>query len=304
MTNTTQTYWDVDGESLQTYAFNITTLGGDRLAPAPVRGSNITIPYKPGTLWVPKVPDERVITLGAWVIGANEDGSIPTDENARRVFDRNWRKLRQLLWRPRKQFVLTKRFWLPDSELVAGGVDTSALPKDGDWTLYTARALASYADGLTPTMQGPGRATFTVDLLLSDPYFYGDEISIDFSMAPADGSHPGPLHTVSVLGDDRTTAIEVDFEGPLTAPRITNSSETDLWVSYATVVPDGESATIRVAPFSATHYPSGTPYKTSGYVSHSGDHFWLFLEPGDADVALSAQIGTGVATLRYQPVWV
>lgn len=304
MTNTTETFWDVDGESLQTYAFNIVTLGGDRETPPPTRGENITIPYMPGSMWVPKIPDSRVVTLGMWVIGANEDGTQPTDADARRTYDQNWRHLRRLLWTPRRQFTLTKRFWLPEADLVAAGVSVAALPQSGAWRLYTASARGEYAGGLNPTMNGPARSAFTVDILLSDPFFYGSEIEIDFSMAPADGSHPGPQKTISVLGDDRTTAIEVDFEGPLSAPRMTNSSEESLWLSYSTEVLDGESATVRVAPFSATHYPSGVPYKSSGYVRHAGDHFWLFLTPGEADLALSAQGGTGVATIRYQPVWV
>ncbi len=302
MSNTTETYWSVDGESLQTYAFNITTLGGDRLAPPPVRGDDLRVPYMPGTVWVPRVPDARTITLGMWVIGANEDGTIPQDENLRRTFDRNWRKLRQLLWTPRKQFTLTKRFWLLDADLVAAGVDTSAMTKEGDWTLYTASAKGTYASGLTPTMNGPARAVFTVDILLSDPYFYGDEIAIDFSTETG-GANPGPEQIIQVIGDDRTSWIEVDFEGPLTSPQINNEEGTELWLRYGAEVPDGEESTVRVHDFSATHYTSGDPYKSSGYVQHSGDHFWLYMDPGEATLSLQAQDGTGVAQLRYRPVW-
>lgn len=301
--NSTETFWAVDGQSLQTFAFNITTLGGDREAPPKLRGSDVSVPYMPGTRYVPRVPDSRVITLGMWVIGANEDGTIPVDEDRRRTYDRNWRKLRKLLWRPRKQFTLTKRFWLPTEELEAAGVNTQALAKSGEWALYTATAMASYADGLVPVMSGPARATFTVDLLLSDPFFYGDEVAIDFSMTSG-GTYPGPLETIEVLGDDRTTWIEVDFQGPLTAPRISNDTEVqELYLRYATDVPDGESATVRAHDFSATHYPAGVSYKSSGYVQHEGDKFWMYLEPGTTDLALSAQAGTGVAQLRYRPVW-
>lgn len=304
MTNTTETFWDVDGVSLQTYAFNITTLGGDRSAPPPVRGADLKVPYMIGTKYVPRVPDARTITLGMWVQGSQEDGSAPTEEHAKRTFDRNWRKLRQLLWRPRKQFTLTKRFWLLDADLVAAGVDTSALPKEGDWTLYSASAQATYVGGLNPTMQGQAHGVFTVDLLLSDPFFYSDEITIPFSMATG-GSNPGPDRTVEILGDDRTMSIEIDFEGPLTSAQILNDSEaTTPFVKYAAVIADGETATVRVLPFNATHYPTGTPYKASGNVQHKGDLYWLYVEPGTTLLKLSAQSGTGVANLRYRPAWI
>lgn len=303
MTTSTETYWAVDGVPLQTMAWNITTLGGDRMAPPAVRGSDIQVPYMPGSLWVEKVPDARVITLGMWVIGANEDGSIPTDETLRRTFDRNWRKLRNLLWTPRRQFTLSKRFWLLDEDLVAAGIDTSLMQKDGDWTLYEAEAKGTFTGGLTPTMNGPARAVFTVDILLSDPYFYSAEIAVEFStdVVPP---NPGPIQTIQVLGDDRTTWIEMDFEGPLTSPRFDNNSVTgELWVRYGTEVPDGESATVRIHNFSATQFTAGEDFKSSGYVQHDGDKFWLYLNPGETEIELSAQAGTGTATLRYKPRW-
>ena len=303
MTNTTQTFWSVDGVSLQTYAFNITTLGGDRMAPPPVRGADQEIPYMTGTRWVERTVDARTITLGMWVIGANEDGSAPLTGNRRRQFDKNWAKLRKLLWTPRRQFTLTKKFWVLTEDLVAGGVDPTPLPKDGDFALYTASAKGSYAGGLNPQMNGPARAVFTVDIRLSDPFFYSEEIETEFSINTGSGL-PGPTQDIFVLGDDRTSNIEIDLEGPLTSAEITNlTEEQDLWVRYASVVPDDETATIRVHNFTATHYPSGTPYKTSGYVQHAGDKNWLYLEPGDAQLRLESSAGTGKATLRYRPAW-
>ena len=304
MTNTTETYWEVDGVSLQTYAFNITTLGGDRLSPPPVRGSNQRVPYMIGSRYVPRVPDDRTITLGMWVQGSQEDGTPPKDESLRRQWDRNWRKLRRLLWTPRRQFTLTKRFWLLTEELEEAGVDVSVMPQEGDWTLYSASTKGTYAGGLSPSMNGQAHGVFTVDLLLSDPFFYGDEISIPFSMTEGSG-FPGKTRNVVILGDDRTMNIELDFEGPLTSPMVTNETEPQtLFVNYATEVSDGESATIRVMPFNATHYTTGQPYGASGNVRHRGDAYWLYLEPGQCRLKLSAQLGTGVAEARYRPAWV
>lgn len=303
MTNTTDTYWDVDGVSLQTYAQNIITLGGDRAAPTRLRGDDALVPYVPGTRWLPKVPDARTITLGMWVSGANSDGTAPTDASLRMKYDQNWRALVKLLWQPNRQFTLTKRFWVPEADLVAAGVSVSGLPVQGGYRLYTASALASYGGGLNPSMSGPARAAFTVDLLLSDPFFYSAPISINFSTATG-GSNPGLTRTTTVLGDYRTTAIEMDFTGPLTSPRFTNSSEPQsLYTQYSNVVAAAESAALFVQKFAATHFLTGSTYRASGYVTHAGDRFWLYLDPGSTTLVLSTQAGTGTAVLKYQPRW-
>lgn len=304
--NTTETFWEVDGQSLQTYAFNITTLGGDRQAPPPVRRQSQKVPYMVGTRYVPGTPDERIITLGMWVQGSDQDGFPPTDEHLKRMWDRNWRMLRKLLWTPRKQFTLTKRFWVLIEELEAAGVDVEGLglPVEGDWALYRASAKGTYVGGLNPTMRGQAHGVFTVDILLNDPFFYSAEIEIPFSMTSG-AELPGPTQTISILGDDRTMSIEVDFEGPLTSPVMTNATEEQvLYVRYANEVPDGESATVRVKPFNATHYPAGVPYGVSGNVQHEGDLYWLYLEPGEVTLTLDAQAGTGVGALRYRPAWI
>lgn len=304
MTNTAETYWDVDGISLQTYAFNIETIGGERQAPPPVRGEDLVVPYLPGSIFVPKVPDKRVITLMMWVIGANEDGTIPQNADMRRTFDHNWRMLRSLLFRHRAQFTLTKRFWVPTADLMAAGAAAYVLQTSGDWSLIKASAKASFASGLTPEMDGPARATFTVDLLLSDPYFYSDPLTIPFSVNTGVGL-PGPTQSISVLGDDRTFDITANYVGPLTSPQFTLSSDTVLpWMRYATVVADGDTATVSVKQFSAHHTQALVTTRTSGHVRHYGNKLWFYLDPGDAQVALTVQEGTGSAELVYRPAWI
>lgn len=301
MTNTTEVFWEVDGESLQTYAFNITTLGGDRAAPPPVRGADLTVPYMPGSIWLPKVPESRIITLGMWVVGAEEDGSMPTEESIRLKYELNWRKLRKLLWTPRRQFTLTKRFWVLEEELTEAGVVVDDLPRSGRYRLLSASAKGSYAGGLTPVMNGPARAMFTVDIRLADPYFYSDPIEIPFSISTS-GANPGPNQTFEVLGDDRTTAIGLQFEGPLQAPQMTNVTH-EVWARYNATVEDGIVVNLDVHDFQALHDVENTPYKSSGYVMHAGDPFWLYLEPGENALSLTANSGTGTAKLTYQPRW-
>lgn len=295
MTDTTETLWDVDGTSLQTYAFNIVTLGGSRMSPPPVRGDDITIPFRPGQVFTPKTPDAQTITLGMWVSGANEDGTIPTDPGPRMFFMQNWRKLRKLLFTPRRQFVLTKRFWIPEEELEGSNMALDDLPTQSGYRLITASAMGSYAGGLEPQMTGPGRATFTVDIKLTTPYFFSAPININLTnLAPSD--------TVNIVGDDRTMAIGVEFTGPLTAPQITNG---DVWFRYDTGISLGVKVLLDVLDFQATHnyLNEEDSYKSAGYVVHDGDPFWLYLEPGENVIVLSSSEGTGSARLTYQPGW-
>lgn len=295
MANTAETYWAVDGVSLQTFAFNITSLGGDREKPPPVRSEDTVVPYMPGSLWSPGVPDTNIISLGMWVQGSDEDGNPPTEIAVLRQYEANWRKIRKLLFTPRRQFLLTKQFWVLEEDLLAGGIVTDDLPQEGVYRLIQAQALGTYAGGLVTSKQGVAHGIFTVDIKLNDPYFYSDEITVNFTNSVTQ-------KTIEVLGDDRTTAIGVEFEGPLTAAKIENLTY-DVWFRYNTIVADGILATVEVNEFQARHDTTGTTYKSAGYVQHDGDAFWLYLEPGQNVLKLTTTGGTGVATLTYQPRW-
>ena len=296
MTNTTPSYWDVDGVSLQTYAWNIVTLGGDRLSPPPLRGEDETIPYRPGETFNEKVVDSKVIQLAMWVAGTNEDGTIPTTPGPRQKFMDNWRMLRKLLWNPRRQFTFTKRFWVLEEELVAGGVVVDDLPRQGVYRLLTASTKGQFAGGLEPQMNGAGHGAFVVNIKLTNPYWYSDPIEIDFAMMGVS------TQEVTILGEDRTYAIGIEFVGPLTAPRITNG---DVWVRYNTGLLTDVKATLDVWDFQARHDVDSEEdsYKSAGYVQHDGDPFWLYLDPGEQEIVLTATGGTGTAKLTYQPGW-
>jgi hypothetical protein len=303
MTLTTETYWAVDGVPLQTYAYNIATLGEDRAAPPPLRGDNIQIPYKPGTYWVPRVPDSQVITLGMWVQGSNEDGTIPQDEDVRRVYDRNWTMLKKLFWVYDRELTLTKRMWVETSRL-GDQVDEMEIEKQGDWSLIEVVAKAGFRGGLVPNMTSPARSAFTVDLQLSDPFYYSpQQIMIDFSVTTG-VDLPGPVQTFDVIGDVLTTDINLAMEGPLVTPRFTISNyERVPWIEYQTEILDGDTATISVKDWSAEHSVSGDDYHSSGYVRHFGAAPWLWLRPGSTTVQLTAQETTGVGSLSYRPAW-
>lgn len=280
MPNTTPEYWEVDGQSLQTYAFNITTWGDDRQAPPPLRGENITVPHAVGRKWVPKIPDSQVRTLTMWVLGANEDGSAPVSGDRARLFKENWSKLRKLLWDPYRELEVTKRIRHPDSGL---------------WVPVTGRA--QYVGGLVPSMVGGAAAVFTVDLYFADPFFYGDEEVIEFTLVEE-------TQEFVTLGDSRTEEITIEFDGALVSPKLTTFPIADRWVQYDSTVAAGDVVRINVRDFKALHDPaSGNPYKAAGNVKHSGSHSWLYLDDGPSGLVFSAISGSGRAKLSYLPRW-
>lgn len=271
--DTTQTLWSVDGESLQTYAWNITTLGGTRDGVPELRGENIEIPFSSGTRFVPKVPDARVITLAMWVQGSNTDGTIPRSEDAKQTYVQNLRKLKRLLWTPGREVTLTKKMWVLTDELWRAGVDVSKLPSQGRFSLYTVSAKAQYAGGLDPENTGSARATFTVDLMLADPFFYAPPVT--YRMTSAN-------QTITVAGDYQTNRVSIIAKstGSFASSTYQNLT-TGTTVLTTSSVPTGQRLEIDSKRFKAVLYSAtNVPTDVSGTVRRSGGRFWLPLEPG------------------------
>jgi len=268
MTNSTADYWDVDGVSLQTYAWNITTLGG-RTDPPPLRGENVVAPQRPGSIWRPKVPDARILTLGMWVKGVEQDGDVPADQ--RGYFLVNSLFLKRTLWQPYRQMVLTKRY--------AGGT--------GSMT-----ANAQFVSGLELEMKGDRAAAFTVDLLLADPFFY--QSTVTAANAKAVGTHD---LTGVITGDTASPRHTVVFTGPLTNPSITIKKGTSVLsvCSYAGVLGSGESLTVAFPSFS--YSGAGSPLNVT-----SQQDMWLVLDPAATSLVVGGT-GAGSVTLTYEPAW-
>ena len=275
MSNSTIEFWDVDGQSLNTFAFNITSIGGDRLAPPPLRGANLAIPYAPGRRFLPKIVDSRTITLGFWVQGTDEDGFVPTNGAQAAQFDTNFRKLRALLWQPDREFILTKRFYV-------NGV------------LKTASAKAQFASGLIPSMTGRARGIFTVDILLADPFFYSDYVVTTL----VNGAQ-----NVTIDGDYSTHAILFTINGSRTNIKVKNNTN-NIDVTYQSALNSGDKADLDVLAYTSTTTPSGVAaYSTPGLIRHTGDPFWFELAPGVNNITLSSDSGIGVVTMSSKAAW-
>lgn len=88
METTTETI-SVNGTALNTLAKNIESLTGRLRAPGH-RTANLALPGMHGELWIPnKKYNANTIVLPMWVVGCDDDGSIPNGSNARREFFAN-----------------------------------------------------------------------------------------------------------------------------------------------------------------------------------------------------------------------
>lgn len=276
MTNTTDEYWEVDGQSLQTYAYNISTKGDGRDRAPDVRGTNIVIPFKPGRRYVKKVVDSRVITLRMWVRGVEADG---TQGNPNNLYQDNWRKIHNLLFTPGRQFVLKKRFRV-------GGV------------LKTAVALAEYVEGLEPKMHGRFAGLVEVDLELADPWFY-DETATTFTLTNGDNN-------ITVPGSEETIKAVLEISGARKNVLVTNKGYTpNISLRYTGTLVSGDKAIIDIENFSSMTDPTGaTPaYRSTSLIRHTGDPMWLRLKPGAQVINLSSETGTGTVQLTVKGAW-
>lgn len=276
---------------MNTFAFSITSFGVGRSLPT-MRGNNIQVAYIPGQVWRKKFPDSRTITLTMWTAGIDP----ATDQPAFGAYQHlqmsdNLRTLQALFYNVGgNQFELTRQweYTLPVSTGIPTGVPT----------MVSATALAEVAGNMQVQTQGPAStlATFSIDLLLADPYFYGPPVSFAIPYSTA----------TSVLntGDDVAAYYNntVTFYGPLQYPRLTNSTTNPTtWVQLNTVISAGDSITFDVANFTATRMSDGA--NLSGSVAHSGTRRWMSYNPGVNQLLLSSGNinDTGSCTVTFVP---
>ena len=271
--STTTEFWDVNGTSLSTLAWNIDTLNGRQRVPM-LRGEDTKVPFRPGAIWRPKQPDSRTLTLAMWVLGCNTDGSAPVGMNARSKFNDNREALIKLFFSPDTQLNLTKR-WL------SGG------------SIKSATALAELVSDMDATMLGIDGAQFVVDLRLADPYFYGASTT-PAALAVSVGA------AVVNPGMAAVQKMTIVFNGALTNPRLTNST-TGVWVQYTGTIAGGASVTLNTDLFTAVTSASAN---VIGSITHQGARNWLPLRVGSNTLTLTASAGTGTATITFQPPYI
>lgn len=278
MSNSSEEFWEINGVSLNQYCWAIKTIGGSRLAVPKLRGDNTLYPFRDGRAFRKKQADSRVITLAMWVAGIDPDTDQPS-ENQKVQFNDNWKTLQNLLWSPSEQLVLTRRWW-----------ENSDTP-----ILRQATALCELAGTMDPTMTGRTRADFSVDLLLSDPYFYGPEI---IRTVEANETividNPGDL--------DAWSSMSIEFVGELISPILTNTSTLpEIWLRLNTAVV-ADNVILDVGEFTVKNTFDDS--NITGSISHAGFRAWMKLKPGSNSIKLtSLGNSNGHAVIKYKPVY-
>jgi hypothetical protein len=280
--NSTEEYWSFNGTSLSQYGWAVATVGGSRYDVPTRRGDNIRLAYRPGEVHRNKLVEPRVISLIMWMTGTTPGtGAGVADPMVQ--WNDNWDTLRRLFFSPGgSQLTLTRRWKLTIS---------------GTPTVLAADAQAELVDVFNPKMTGRFRSEFNVELLLADPYFYGAQVTENFAVGtPVTVANPG--HDVAAHNN-----FEVDLIGPLTNPRLTNSTPNpDVWVQYTGTVSSGQTLRLSIPNFTATRV-SDSANLIAG-ISHSGTRYWMALTPGNNSLTLTASSGSGTAQLRYKPPYI
>lgn len=259
-------YWN--GTPLQTSYYNIATFGGSRFGIPTLRGSDYEVPYRAGQLWRAKYPDERTVTLNMWTdsqMSANQ--SYPATD-PRRAFNDNWQALRQLF------------FTRGPAGSVQGQLQRNwYLTGSGPPSLVTSTAMAEVAGSMDPTMNGRLSAAFSVDLLLSDPYFYGGiRGQTIFGAANVNALGEG------VVGEGFASAVNaftVAIPGPCT---VTNNTA---GVSFTHSGAGVASWPVTVDVLRSTAIDNAGNNVIGG-MSHAGSRMWLCFLPGTNVVTVSA----------------
>lgn len=279
MANTTDTFWEVDGQSLQTYAWNIVTLGDGRDGVPGFRGDNSVVAYRRGANWRQKVPEQRVITLGMWVQGSNSDGAI-TGMGERAQYHANLRALKALFWKDfGAQVNLTKKW----------------VHTDGT-TIKSATAKAEFVGGLEPSMTTRFSAAVTVDLLLADPFFYGAEVTQSIPYQPT------PWTVFNAEGDAITNKVNLEFNGALTNPTLTLAEPIpDVYVTVGSTIAGGAKITLDCDAYTAIRNTDSA--NMIGAISHSGSRSWMYVRPGANTMLLTGAAGSGTCSVKYQPAF-
>lgn len=280
---TSDEWWAFGGVPLNKWGWTVSTVG-PRLSIPPIRGDNTRAAGVPGELWLPKIPDARTITLNMTVVGWDPDTGEPVDDGRLR-FNDSWAYLRQLFFNPSSESPLESRWWRTDG----GG-----LPQ-----LVWAQAYAQLASGqdVVPQMNSRTMARFDVPLRLAHPFFYGPQVSVTLT--------PGVAVTVSNPGDWDAWSrwLYVDLVGPLTAPRVTNSTPAvPVYCGLTGNVAAGETVTLDVREYLALSARAGSATITNrtGEIYNSGTRPWVALARGANRLTLTAG-GSGHAVLRFRP---
>jgi hypothetical protein len=269
-------YWN--GMALASPYWNISTFGGSRFGLPVNRGQNVQVPYRSGQAQQAKYLDQRTITLTMWLNGAGSVAGWQLPADQRLAFNNNWQRIRQAF--------LTRN---------AGGSVQGQLQRNwyltqgGSPQLVTSTAMAEIAGSMDPTMNGRTGTAFSLDLLLSDPYFYGAARS-----QAVTGTGSVSALGEGVVGEGFPSAVNA-FTVTLSAP----ATVTNTTAGVAFTVGTGPAFPVVVDCLNYT-VTDNAGKNQAFYFSHAGSRMWMTLLNGANTINVSA----GTATFAWNDAYV
>jgi len=267
-------YWN--GNPLNTSWWNIATFGGSRFGLPTLRGQDYAVPYRAGQSWRAKYPDSRTVTLTMWTDSQMSGNQSYPAADPRRAFNDNWQALRAMFFtrgaKGSVQGQLQRNWYLTGS---------------GSPSLVTSVAMAEIAGSMDPTMNGRLSAAFSVDLLLSDPYFYGPLRAQPVTTAGGTITANGE----AVVGEGYASAVNAFTVAITGACTVTNGTAgVSFTHSGAGVV--SWPVTVDILRYTAT---DAVGNNVVGGLTHVGSRMWMCLLSGANAISVSA----GTATFEW-----
>ncbi|MEN6480905.1 MAG: hypothetical protein ABFD29_01830 [Anaerolineaceae bacterium] len=230
------------------------------------RGDNPVIPQREGRLYVPKFYDQRLLSLGMYIKGANRSDFESKIDLFKALFGKGNQQILQ--------------------RTMADG---------------SVRQVGAEVSKFDISQKSDRYCKATVDFLLSSPFFRSTSktsltTTIDASPKTFTLTNPG-------TADDRTAVITLT--GPLTNPKIINiftnpvtGLQELVWVGYTGIIAALDTRTIDVG--NLTCYSGANNYLN--LLSHSGDAYFLLLKAGANTIRVeSASTGGTVKIEFYAP---
>jgi hypothetical protein len=273
--------WYFNGTPLQTSYYNVATFGGSRFGVPTLRGQDYQVPYRAGQSWRAKYPDSRTITLTMWTDSQMSANQAYPAGDPRRAFNDNWQMLRQLFFtrgaQGSVQGQLQRNWYLTGS---------------GTPGLVTSTAMAEIAGSMDPTMNGRLSAAFSVDLLLSDPYFMG---ALQVQTVTTAGGVISNLGE-GVVGENYPSVVNaftVTISGPTT---VTNTTAAVSFTHSGAGV-QSWPVTVDVLRYTAV---DNVGNNVVGGLTHVGSRMWMCLLSGSNSILVSS----GTALFKWCPLYV
>lgn len=259
-------YWN--GVPLQTSYYNVSTFGGSRFGLPTNRGQDYGVPYRSGQLFRSKYLDERTVTLTMWTDSQMSANQAYPAADPRRAFNDNWQALRAMFFTRSAQGSvqgLLQRNWY--------------LTQGGSPTMVTSTAMAEIAGSMDPTMNSRTNAAFSVDLLLSDPYFYSAQRAQAVSTAGGTITAFGE----GVVGEGFASAANSFTVTISQAATVTNSTA-GVAFSHSGAGVASWPVVVDVLRYTAT---DNVGNNVVGGLGHIGSRMWMCLLPGANSIAVT-----------------